>query len=214
MDFETNIAVYPATKSESRSWKQFVILNQVAVYPVLMLLRIFVVRRNLYRNKVNITNSPHVLYSNHQSMLDPFLLTVALTPRQIVKLLPFRFFVANEYFNNPAIAFFFRIMGGFPAHFDEKRPFGLEHAKSLLASGQTVVIFPQGKRTREKVAKPGISVLASEPDIHLIPMSLNWESRLKCRIHVGEIYVCHGFKEPELLMDTVHSLPFKSPKEI
>lgn len=198
---------YSGFKTESIVWKWVISTAQVSIYPVLLMSRFILVRRNLIRaDRVKIGRQSHVLYANHQSQLDPFLLCVSLNPRAVLKLVPFRFFVANDYFENPLIAGLLKILGGFPAHFHPSRPYGLDHAKQLMDSGQTLVIFPQGKRTTKKIAKPGISVIAIRPNVRLIPIKINWHGRLTCHIKVGQTFSNNTPKMPDELMKAVHEL--------
>lgn len=207
MDYDTNVAVYAGVRTEHPSWKWVVTICQIGIYPVLILMRFLLIRRNLvHTSKIEISKNPHVLYANHQSQLDPFLLCVSLPPRAIFKLIPYRFFVANAYFTNPLMASFLGLMGGFPAYPSSTKPYGLDHARYLINTNQTVVIFPQGKRTTERIAKPGISVLAMESNVRLIPIHINWENRLTCHVRVGDVHNHTEQKLPEQLMQNVYDL--------
>src|SRR5690606_26133011 len=121
-------------------------------------------------------------------------------------LLPFRFFVENSYLKG-SMKVFLNIMGGFPAHHHPARPYGLDKARSLMATNQTIVIFPPGMRTREKIAKPGVSVLATEPDTYLIPVHIDWKHRWHCHVHIGKPLKGGVTHPPEQLMELVYSLP-------
>lgn len=210
MELESNVGVYSGVRSEHPSWKWVVAVCQIGIYPGLILMRFFLVHKKLIRtSKIEISKNPHVLYANHQSQLDPLLLCVSLPPKAIFKLIPYRFFVANAYFSNPLMASLLGLMGGFPAHPHSTKPFGLDHARYLINTNQTVVIFPQGKRTTERIAKPGISALAMEPNVRLMPMHIDWKNRLSCQIRVGEIRNHADQKLPEQLMQDVYDLAMR-----
>jgi 1-acyl-sn-glycerol-3-phosphate acyltransferase len=201
-------AVYPGERLEHPAWKWVVLGVQLGLYPALMLVRWVLVRRGLVRSG-RLAAAPgrsHVLYANHQSRLDPFLVCVALPPKTVLALLPFRLFVANSYFRNPMGAWLLALAGGFPAQAHPTRPYGLRHARQMLAMGQTVVIFPQGKRTLERVARPGIAALAREPEARLVPVRLEWRGRLTCRVHVGQGFGGAGTEQPDELMERVYRL--------
>lgn len=199
-------AAAPATGIvEHPAWKWCVAGTQLLIYPVLLLIRMTIVRSHMMRGDEHATGSGRIIYANHQSRLDPFLVCAALTPSEIIRALPFRLFVANYYFKNPFLAFGIRALGGFPAQAHPTLPYGLDQARRLLETNQTIVIFPQGKRTREKIAHRGISVLAQEPSVQLIPISLNWQNRLTCELRVGDIFEARQLMSPEALMDIVHN---------
>jgi 1-acyl-sn-glycerol-3-phosphate acyltransferase len=191
---------------EHPMWKWCVVGTQLLVYPILVLIRLTIVRSRLSRDYIADSTSSRVIYANHQSRLDPFLVCVALSPKDVLKALPYRLFVANYYFKNPFMALGIRLLGGFPAQAHPTLPYGLDQARRLLETNQTIVIFPQGKRTREKIARNGIAVLAQEPDVELVPVSLDWRNRLTCDLKVGAAFEANDIMSPKELMDKVHSL--------
>lgn len=209
----------PETKTEAGRYdatdyqlqKIFVQTAQITIYPFLLLLRLFIVRNKLYRDedilnlKRNGAKTTYVLYANHQSKLDPLIICAALPLRTIKQLLPFRFFVENSFFRGP-MKIFLNVMGGFPAHYEANKPYGLNRARALMASNQTIVIFPPGMRTREQIAKPGVSVLATEPNSHLIPVHIDWKHRWHCHVHIGAPIKGGITHPPEQLMQYAYEL--------
>lgn len=185
---------------------------QIAISPLLFTMRLLIVRNKIYRDpksldlKKNGQNATYILYGNHQSALDPLIICASLPLKTIRQLLPFRFFVENSYFKG-SMKVFLNIMGGFPAHHHPTRSYGLDKARSLIATNQTIVIFPPGMRTREKIAKPGVSVLATEPNTYLIPIHIDWKHRWHCHVHIGKPLKGGVTHPPEQLMELVYSLP-------
>ena len=185
---------------------------QIAISPVLLTLRLLIVRNKLTRDsesldlKKNGRNATYILYGNHQSAIDPLIICASLPLKTIRQLLPFRFFVENSYFKG-SMKVFLNIMGGFPAHYHPTHPYGLDKARSLMATNQTIVIFPPGMRTRNKMAKPGVSVLATEPNTYLIPICIDWKHRWHCHVHIGKPLKGGVTHPPEQLMELVYSLP-------
>lgn len=210
----------PKTKAEVTQYivtdnplqKVSVYTAQVIIYPLLLAVRLLIVRDKLCRNiidlklKNNGSKVKYVLYANHQSKLDPFIICASLPLRTIKQLLPFRFFVENSYFKGSIMKSFLSLMGGFPAHYEETKPYGLDKARALMASKQTIVIFPPGVRTRERIAKPGISVLATEPNTYLIPIYLDWKHRWHCEVRIGAPIEGGRVRSPEQLMQSVYEL--------
>ncbi len=186
--------------------------TQLAALPLMLGLRLVFVRNKLFRDDSGLDishhgqNASYVVYANHQSMLDPLIICASLPIRLIWRLMPFRFFVANTYLRGP-VKLLIYAMGGFPAYFDADKPYGLDKARSLMASNQTIVIFPPGKRTRERIARRGISALAQEPDAHLIPIHIDWKHRWHCEVHIGGSIKAVEPSQPEHLMLHVYRLP-------
>jgi 1-acyl-sn-glycerol-3-phosphate acyltransferase len=194
-----------------------VLVVQVISWPFLLTLRLLVVRNHLHREitsfelSKNSPESSYILFSNHQSIIDPFIISASLPSRIIKQLIPFRFFVANGYFKGPKKVFL-NIMGGFRAYPDGNKAYGLNRARALLATSQTVVIFPPGTRTRKRIVKQGISVLATEPNTYLIPIHIDWKSRWSCTVHIGKLIKGDKTYSAEELMEIVYNLPNKVSK--
>lgn len=189
--------------------KVWVYAAQIIIYPFLLIARLLIVRNHLHRNTASHSlkkNVNYVLYANHQSRFDPFIICASLPFNAIKQLLPFRFFVENSYFKGSISKGFLGSMGGFPAHYEEGKSYGLDRARALMASTQTIVIFPPGMRTRERIAKPGISVLATEPDTYLIPAHIDWKHRLHCHVHIGTPIKVDVTQAPDQLMQHVYEL--------
>lgn len=66
-------------------------------------------------------------------------------------------------------------LGCYPSHEYKDYPFGVEASITLLNAGDTIVIFPQGKRTLDKnaEAKRGVSELAKQPSTLVVPVLLH-----------------------------------------
>jgi 1-acyl-sn-glycerol-3-phosphate acyltransferase len=185
---------------------------QLLIYPLLLLLRLTIVRNKLYRTNFKLESSSvnpnltYILYANHQSILDALIICASLPFKTARPLLPFHFFVENAYFKGP-IKGFLNAMGGFPAHYDANRVYGLDRARALMSIGQTIIIFPPGMRTRKHVAKSGISVLATESNTRLIPIHIDWKHRWHCHVHIGIPIKGGTAHSSEQLMRHVYDLP-------
>jgi 1-acyl-sn-glycerol-3-phosphate acyltransferase len=102
--------------------------------------------RRLYRIEVfGAENIPEaggcILASNHESLVDPFILGVA-TKREI------RFMAKSELFANRAMAAAMRALGAFPVERGggDRTAFG--EAAEMLRRGELLGIFPQGTHKR------------------------------------------------------------------
>lgn len=211
MASDTKAEVNQYLETDHRLQKISIHTAQLMIYPLLLALRLLIVKKSLFYQKtvLDLKNidpaATFVLYANHQSKLDPLIICASLPFKTIRRLLPFRFFVENSYFNGPAKTFL-NAMGGFPARYDSTRPYGLEQARTLMTTGQTIVIFPPGVRTREKVVKPGISILAAEPNTYLIPAHIDWQNRWHCQVSIGKPFKSDVMAPPEVFMQHVYDL--------
>ena len=160
-------------------------------------------------------NKPYVIVANHTGMPDPFLICYSLSLKHHKKLSPYRFFIVNRFFYAP-LGIYLRFMGGFPAHKHEKLPYGLDVAYEAIQANQTVVIFPEGKisKTSKQQFEPkrGVSVLAKEKDVKLIPARVKWNRERKLlqsyEIAIGKPF--DGSKmSPQQILDVVYSLKFE-----
>lgn len=116
----------------------------------------------------------YIIAANHTSMFDPFVATAALGWPILRPLLPCRFmatpkFLSNNYLRAPMTHF-----GSFPSHPFRGWLSGLEAAHRIVAQQQTLVIFPQGRRTPSHDpadSKPGVILLGrAHPNTKIIPV--------------------------------------------
>jgi 1-acyl-sn-glycerol-3-phosphate acyltransferase len=111
-----------------------------------------------------------VVAANHPSYLDPVLLSLQI-PR------PIRFMAWDKLFRVPIVGVAIRAFGAFPV--DIRKGQGrvaYEKAKELVAAGQVVGIFPEGKRSRtgwmEPTLREGAARLAWELGVPLVPATI------------------------------------------
>ena len=111
-----------------------------------------------------------VVAANHPSYLDPVLLSLQI-PR------PIRFMAWDKLFRVPIVGAAIRAFGAFPV--DIRKGQGrvaYEKAKELVAAGQVVGIFPEGKRSRtgwmEPTLREGAARLAWELGVPLVPATI------------------------------------------
>jgi 1-acyl-sn-glycerol-3-phosphate acyltransferase len=113
---------------------------------------------------------PAVVAANHPSYLDPILLSLQ-APR------PIRFMAWDALFRVPILGSLIRALGAFPV---DVRPGkgreAYEKARALVVSGETVGIFPEGKRSRtgwmESSLREGAARLAWETGAPLVPATI------------------------------------------
>jgi 1-acyl-sn-glycerol-3-phosphate acyltransferase len=113
---------------------------------------------------------PYILAANHQSQFDIFALDGFL-------MVDFRWMAKKELFRIPLVGWGMRLAGSIPID----RSHGREAMKSLaeaaerIASGTSVVIFPEGTRTRDGNLQPfkaGGMYLAIKSGVDVAPVAL------------------------------------------
>ncbi len=127
---------------------------------------------------------PVILAANHVTNFDVFPMQFAL-PRPI-------FFMGKaELFRHPLLDVFLRNLSSFPVNRGEKDQWAMRHAAKVLKHGQTLGMFPEGKRSKGKglaVAKTGAARLAIEANCPIVPVAVTGSDtffkRFPLRTHV------------------------------
>ena len=111
---------------------------------------------------------PVVIVANHVTNFDVFPMQFAL-PRPI-------FFMGKaELFRNPIMDLILRNLSGFPVNRGEKDLWAMRHAARVLSHGQTLGMFPEGKRSKGKglsAAKTGAARLAIDTQCPIVPIAV------------------------------------------
>lgn len=113
-------------------------------------------------------SGPFIMVANHSSYMDPFLL---MKSHQVV-----RFMAKASLFEYPVMRTLMAGGGGFPVRRGKGDTFAMELARSLLADGQPVAMFPEGTRfrTSDELGPPkrGAARLAIETGVPVVPVAL------------------------------------------
>ncbi|MHB2150834.1 lysophospholipid acyltransferase family protein [Calditrichota bacterium LG25] len=136
-------------------------------------------------------DQPYIFMSNHQGAFDILAGVVAIP-------VTMRFIAKKELFRIPIFAHSMRTVGMIPidrGNSVEARK-SLEEAARTLQNGVSVLIFPEGTRTRDGNIKPfkkGGFVLALKSGLPIMPMvftgSLNIMRKNSLKLHKGTIHV-------------------------
>ena len=125
-----------------------------------------------------------ILASNHESIVDPFILAVTTT-REI------RYMAKSELFRNRIGAAVFRSLGAFPVDRGGGDRVAFGEAAELLRRGEVLGIFPQGtsKQHAERRWHRGAARLALVTGVPIVPVRMTgtraWPLRTRVRIAVG-----------------------------
>lgn len=108
-----------------------------------------------------------ILASNHISLADPPLIGGCVLSRSIY------FFAKEELFRVPILGWFIRQVNAFPVKRFGHDVGAFKRARILLQNGQVVVLFPEGRRSKNGEigrAKPGVGMLAIKMGVPVVPV--------------------------------------------
>ena len=122
------------------------------------------------------TSGPLIVVSNHLATVDPAVVASALSRSPL-------FMAKKELFSNPVMRFLLAGYGVHPLDRTGADLAALNWAKSQLVDrDRTIILFPEGTRSRNQVlqsGKPGVAHLASITDAPIVPFGLSGTGRLK-----------------------------------
>lgn len=113
-------------------------------------------------------DGPVVLAANHVTNYD-------VLPMQFCLPRPIFFMGKASLFKIPLLEWAYRELGAFPVNRGEKDEWSIRHAAKVLAHGQTLGMFPEGKRSKGLglgVAKTGTARLALDANCPIVPMAV------------------------------------------
>ena len=118
---------------------------------------------------------PYIIAANHASHLDGGAMISAVSrARGIQEAQRMHILGARDYFFNTALKswFFSTFLNLVPVEREETSLAGLRMVKSILSSGESVLIFPEGTRSRTGLMqefKPGVGLIALELMVPVVP---------------------------------------------
>jgi len=150
--------------------------------------------------------------SNHQSKLDPFLITYHVGAKNYPVILPMRFPVMSSVMRIPFIGLCIRLLGGYDI---KEKPFErakqLLYTRELLRRGTSVLIFPEGRIARngdhvEEFYK-GIEMILME-NIPLVLVRLKGLNRSRFR------FFYRSSQTEIIFSDSIKDIPKEEKKRI
>jgi len=116
-----------------------------------------------------------LIVANHLNLADPPLLGVSLDRKVI-------FMAKKELFYSRVIGYFIRGFGSFPVQRGQLDRKALRQAEQLLAQGLALVMFPEGKRSKNAQLQPGFSgsaLIAWHSGAPILPVGIAGTERIK-----------------------------------
>lgn len=155
-----------------------------------VIFKLFVQTHVFYPEKVP-AQGPVVVVSNHESMLDMFLIGYRV-PRYI------KWMAKEELFRNKLFGKLLMSLGAYPVKRGSRDVGAARTTKELLDRGEIIGIFPQGTRSKGRgktlPAKPGFVRFALDGNAMIQPVAIWGKIRL-----FGKVYVRFG--EPFSVQD-------------
>lgn len=137
---------------------------------------LFLFTRCQIRGRENVpSQGPVLIVANHIELPDVPLLAVSLGRRVI-------FMAKKELFHFRVIGYFVGGFGAFPVHRGQLDRKALRQAVQVLAEGQALVVFPEGKRSKNaqlQAAFPGSALIASHSGALILPVAITGTERMK-----------------------------------
>lgn len=166
----------------------------------------------LFRIKIEgIENLPqsgaYVVCANHKSNLDPPMLGACM-PVQL------RFMAKEELFKNKLFGGLLRALGAFPIKRGKSDVGALRAAMKMLASGERVVVFPEGGRSLNdhlKKGKSGAALIAVKAGVNILPIGIDGKYRLfsKIVVRIGEIISLEKYFDEKVESETLQEITDK-----
>ncbi len=120
-------------------------------------------------------HGPLIVVANHLSNIDPPLLGASV-PRRVC------FMAKQELFRSSFSGFIVRGYGAFPVRRGELDRDAFRQALETLREGQTLGMFPEGKRSFDRQLlpiQPGTSFIAARSGAHVLPVGISGSEQVK-----------------------------------
>ncbi len=138
-----------------------------------------------FEGRENIPDGETVIYaSNHRSYADPPLVGCSAKGK-------FAFMAKEELFKNRFFAWLIRSLGAFPVSRGKGDTGVLDTAVDRLKSGRSLIIFPEGTRSKDgKVHRghSGAAVISVRSQKRIVPVGIVFGEKLKFRTKVTVKY--------------------------
>jgi len=155
-----------------------------------------------------------IIASNHLSLFDPPLVGASL-PR------PAYFFAKQQLFEIPVLGWLIRQVNAFPVRREERDISAFKTAQRLLLSGEALVLFPEGTRSRDGrigSAKPGVGMLAAKTGASVVPTYVHNTHRMnrfkKVEVHFGRPLRFEGHRDYQHFADVILDEIRRMQKEV
>ena len=165
----------------------YTVIRALLGFPARLLFR---VRRIGRKNEPKREDGPYLVCANHQTVLDVVFIAASLKRQQP------HFMAKAELFKVPVLGWLVRKLGAFPVSRGKGDVGAVKHSISLLNSGRSVGMFPQGTRCPERnprdcKVKFGAGLIAAHTNATVLPVFIKmknqkWRFLRRVTLIVGE----------------------------
>jgi len=141
---------------------------------------------HIHGKENQIPEGPYILFANHQSILDIFVLNIAIKRK-------LTFIAKKSVFDNPFIGFFAKSYGAFPVDREKTDITAIKNCLKTIKNGDILAIFPEGTRIRKgKIpsVKAGFVSIALKTNSDLLPVRIQYKRNLmifnKIDVYIGK----------------------------
>lgn len=127
----------------------------------------------------------YILCSNHRAWWDPILIGVGVRDRHI------NFMAKKELFKFKPFGALIKALGAFPVNRGAADSGAIKNAEEVVSSGKTLLIFPEGTRSKTGDplrAKSGAAYIASETGAQIVPVAICYVGKYCIRKNVTVVY--------------------------
>ena len=130
------------------------------------------------------TDKNFIICSNHISLFDPPMVGLSMP-------FPVRFMAKEELFSNKLFGGLLKALGAFPIKRGKSDVGALKAAINILKSGENLVIFPEGKRSKDgnlNRGKSGAALIAIKAGVNILPVGIDGKYGLfkKMTVRIGK----------------------------
>lgn len=139
----------------------------------------FLLTRRQVRGEENVPKQgPLLVVANHMSLADPPLLNISLQ-REVV------FMAKAKLFRFGVLNYFMRGLGAFPVHRGRQDRQALRQAEHVLTQGLTLIVFPEGMRSRSgKLQRSfsGPALIAARSGVPILPVGITGTEKIARKV--------------------------------
>ena len=147
---------------------------------------VYVLYRTKFEGRENVPGHGCLVCANHSSWTDPIFVGVGIGVEPKLNIM-----AKQELFQKKISKWFFTKLGAFPVRRGESDLTAIRKSYSVLGSGETLMIFPEGTRYDKNHAKSGAGMLALRTGCTVLPVFVSEDRKLfrRTRVVIGKPFV-------------------------
>lgn len=163
----------------------------------------------VHGDRAQLRQGPCLYYSNHISLLDPFLTHFLIMPKRVF--IPAK----TELFKNKVLQYMIHALGAISIDRGNSDLGAMKSILDLLKKGQIVSIYPEGTRTRHTDLtlgefQPGIAMIAHRSGVPIIPVYFDHGNRYRIgkrvNVYVGEALDLSDYQGRKIRREDLESI--------